>query len=81
LWKNVLHDNRDANISMSQSQSHIATDGQSVCLGVEPNLVLLTRVFFSPKKLLPSRGGKVERIAHDHFEDTECTVRGSTLRI
>jgi hypothetical protein len=28
------------------SQSHIATDGQSVCLGVEPRLGLLTRCFF-----------------------------------
>jgi hypothetical protein len=26
-----------------QSQGHIATDGQSVSLGVEPNLVLMTR--------------------------------------
>jgi hypothetical protein len=30
-------------------QSHITTDGQSVCLGVEPNLGLLTRDFFSFK--------------------------------
>jgi hypothetical protein len=30
----------------SQSQSHIATDGQSVCLGVEPRLGLMTRCFF-----------------------------------
>jgi hypothetical protein len=27
----------------SQSQSHIATDGQSVCLSVEPRLGLMTR--------------------------------------
>jgi hypothetical protein len=31
---------------LSQSQSHITTDGQSVCLGVEPNLGLLTRDIF-----------------------------------
>jgi hypothetical protein len=30
-------------ISLSQSQSHIATDDQSVSLGVEPHLVLMTR--------------------------------------
>jgi hypothetical protein len=29
-----------------QSQSHSTTDSQSVCLGVEPNLGLLTRDFF-----------------------------------
>jgi hypothetical protein len=29
--------------SQSQSQSYITTDSQSVCLGVEPNLGLLTR--------------------------------------
>jgi hypothetical protein len=36
----------------SQSQSHITTDGQSVCLGVKSNLGLLTRdIFFSGSKL------------------------------
>jgi hypothetical protein len=30
-------------ILSSQSQSHIATDGQSVSLGVEPHLGLMTR--------------------------------------
>jgi hypothetical protein len=30
----------------SQSQSHIATDGQSVSLGVEPHLRLMTRYLF-----------------------------------
>jgi hypothetical protein len=33
-------------IYQSQSQSYITTDSQSVCLGVEPNLGLLTRDFF-----------------------------------
>jgi hypothetical protein len=37
-------------LSLAKSQSHITTDGQSVsqsvCLGVEPNLGLLTRLFF-----------------------------------
>jgi hypothetical protein len=40
-----------AKFKQSQSQSHIATDGQSVCLGVEPQLGLMTRfllfLFFS----------------------------------
>jgi hypothetical protein len=40
-------------VLVSQSQSYITTDGQSVCLGVEPNLELLTRdIFFFFSKLL-----------------------------
>jgi hypothetical protein len=33
-------------IAFSQSQSYITTDSQSVSLGVEPNLGLLTRDLF-----------------------------------
>jgi hypothetical protein len=40
----------DRRLRVSQSQSHIATDGQSVSqsvsLGVEPNLGLMTRCLF-----------------------------------
>jgi hypothetical protein len=32
---------------LSQSQNHIATDGQSVSLGVEPHLGLMTRYFLT----------------------------------
>jgi hypothetical protein len=38
--------------SQSQSQSYITTDSQSVSLGVEPNLGLLTRDLFFLKKFL-----------------------------
>jgi hypothetical protein len=31
--------------SQSQNQSHVTTDGQSVCLGIERFLVLVTRCF------------------------------------
>jgi hypothetical protein len=40
----------DVPVPLGQSQSHIATDGQSVSqsvsLGVEPHLVLMTRYLF-----------------------------------
>jgi hypothetical protein len=35
-----------ADPDQSQSQSYVTTDGQSVSLGVEPNLGLLTRDIF-----------------------------------
>jgi hypothetical protein len=43
--------------SQSQSQSYFTTDSQSVCLGVEPNLGLLTRDFFFFKVTVLSFGG------------------------
>jgi hypothetical protein len=44
LWMSEL----SLHVSQSQSQSYFTTDGQSECLGVEPNLGLLTRdiIFF-----------------------------------
>jgi hypothetical protein len=38
-----IHLENFENCCLSQSQSHIATDGHSVCLGVEPHLGLMTR--------------------------------------
>jgi hypothetical protein len=42
----------ESNISAIRCQSNIATDSQSVCLGVEPRLGLMTRCFFLKWKLL-----------------------------
>jgi hypothetical protein len=45
--------------SVSQSQSHIATHGsQSVCLGVEPRLGLMTRCFFLFESYCPVHVGR-----------------------
>jgi hypothetical protein len=42
MWS-ALSDERTSLPFASQSHSHITTDGQSVCLGVEPRLGLMTR--------------------------------------
>jgi hypothetical protein len=60
----------------SQSQSYITTDSQSVCLGVEPNLGLLTRdltslfCFLFLKVTVLSFGGALsdERSGLSYFE-------------
>jgi hypothetical protein len=38
---------RVTQVKSSQNQSHIATDGESVSLGVEPQICLTVTVFFS----------------------------------
>jgi hypothetical protein len=44
-------------LNSSQSQSHIATDGQSVSLGIEPHLEPMTRyLFLSDSYVLVSVG-------------------------
>jgi hypothetical protein len=49
---------RDSFSFICQSQSHIATDGQSVCLGVEPRLWLMTRYFFLFESYCPVHVGR-----------------------
>jgi hypothetical protein len=42
----------------SVSQSHFATDSQSVCLGVEPRLGLMTRYLFLIESYSPVHMGR-----------------------
>jgi hypothetical protein len=45
-------------LHVSQSQSHISTDSQSVCLGVEPRLGLMTRYLFFIESYNPVHMGR-----------------------